>query len=76
MRVLLCKVYLGQRREKLDRKKVTRLQQASLRRGDPLPPIEVRVHRPGFYELLDGWHRVHAHRREGRGWIQAAARVR
>lgn len=75
MRVLLSNVHLGQRREKLDRKKVTRLRQA-LRRGEQLPPIDVRVLQPGFYELLDGWHRVHAHRREGRRWITAAARVR
>ena len=26
-------------------------------------------HRAGLYEVLDGWHRVHAHRREGRKWI-------
>jgi uncharacterized ParB-like nuclease family protein len=68
-RTLIRCIILGRRREKLDRKKVTRYRQA-LRRGDTFPPIWVIKHRPGLYELFDGYHRLHAHRLEGRKTIQ------
>ena len=68
-RVLVRSVVLGRRRDKLDRKKITRYRHA-LRRGDTFPPIAVIKHRSGHYEVLDGYHRFHAHRLEGRKTIQ------
>jgi ParB-like chromosome segregation protein Spo0J len=62
-------VVLGRRTEKLDRKKVTLFRQA-LRRGDRFPPVGVWKHRTGRYEVLDGYHRFHAHRLEGRKTIR------
>ena len=68
-RVLVRSVVLGRRRDKLDRKKITRYRQA-LRRGDTFPPVAVIKHQPGHYEVLDGYHRFHAHRLEGRKTIR------
>jgi uncharacterized ParB-like nuclease family protein len=68
-RTLVRCVTLGRRTERLDRKKVTRYRQA-LRRGDTFPPVDVVEHRPGLYEVMDGYHRFHAHRLEGRKTIQ------
>jgi uncharacterized ParB-like nuclease family protein len=68
-RALISSVILGRRSEKLDRKKVIRYRQA-LRRGDTFPPIDVIKHRPGRYEVFDGYHRLHAHRLESRKTIQ------
>ena len=62
-RVLIRNIMLG-RPEKLDRKKLRRYRQA-LRRGDTFPPIDVI----GLYEVLDGYHRLYAHRDEGRKTI-------
>ena len=67
-RALIRNIMLGRRTEKLDRKKLRRYQQA-LRRGDTFPPIDVIKHRPGLYEVLDGYHRLCAHRDEGRKTI-------
>jgi ParB-like nuclease family protein len=64
-------VIAGRRNEPLDRKKVTRYRKA-LRRGDAFPPIGVIRYRVGCYEILDGYHRFHAHRLEGRKTIQIA----
>jgi uncharacterized ParB-like nuclease family protein len=67
-RAMIISVILGRRTERLDREKVTRYRQA-LRQGDTFPPIDVIKHRPGFYEVFDGYHRFHAHRLEGRKTI-------
>jgi hypothetical protein len=66
-RTLIRCVVIG-RRVKLDRKKVTRYRQA-LRRGDTFLPIDVVRLGPGRYEVSDGYHRLHAHRLEGRTTI-------
>jgi hypothetical protein len=66
-RVLIRNIMLG-RPEKLDTKKLRRYRQA-LRRGDTFPPIDVIERRPGLYEVLDGYHRLCAHRDEGRKTI-------
>ncbi len=41
--------------------------------GTPLPPIELVPHptKPGRFRSPDGWHRIHAHRDEGRLTIPA-----
>lgn len=64
-RVAISKVYLGPKRGRLSREKIKRYRLA-LRQGVVFPPIVVIKHRPGIYEVLDGFHRLHAHRREGR----------
>ena len=63
-RTLIRCIVLGRRREKLDRRKVTRYRQA-LRRGDAFPPIDVVRLGRNLYEIFDGYHRFHAHRLEG-----------
>lgn len=68
-RALIKGIVLGRRVDPFDRKKVTRYRQA-LRRGDTFPPVGVIQHRIGRYEVLDGFHRFHAHRLEGRKTIQ------
>jgi len=55
--------------EDLDWNKVARYRRA-LRRRDLFPPIAVIKHCIGLYEILDGFHRFHAHRLEGRKTIQ------
>lgn len=65
---LIRNIMLGRRTEKLDRKKLRSYRQA-LRRGDTFPPIDVIERRPGLYEVLDGYHRLYAHRDEGRKTI-------
>jgi uncharacterized ParB-like nuclease family protein len=56
-----------------DRNKIARYRRA-LRRGDKLPPVDmVRKSLGGYsyYYVLDGSHRFHAHRLEGRYFIEA-----
>jgi uncharacterized ParB-like nuclease family protein len=67
-RVPLRSIYLRRRLDPMDRKKVTLYRQA-LRRGDVFPPIDVHKFRVGYYEVMDGYHRFHAHRLEGRKTI-------
>lgn len=68
-RVLIRSIFLPRRLDPLDRKKVTQYRQA-LRRGDTFPPIYVEKYRVGLYEVMDGYHRYHAHRLEGRKTIR------
>jgi uncharacterized ParB-like nuclease family protein len=73
-RVLLRSIIVGRCRGGLDRKKITLYRQA-LRRGDIFPPIDVQKNRVGLYEVMDGFHRYHAHRLEGRKTIDIAVRI-
>jgi ParB-like chromosome segregation protein Spo0J len=74
IRALIRSIVIGRRPGGLDRKKITRYRQA-LRQGDTFPPIGVIKHRPGCYEVLDGYHRFHAHRLEGRKTIRISVVV-
>jgi uncharacterized ParB-like nuclease family protein len=74
-RALIRSILVTRRREGLDRNKVTRYRQA-LRRGDTFPPIWVIEIGRSRYEILDGFHRFHAHRREGRKTIAIEVRDR
>jgi hypothetical protein len=71
MRVSMERVYLPRRMGRLDRSNVAGLRRA-LRNGDVLPPVGVEMvtSRPRRYKVLDGFHRHHAHRLEGRRTIQ------
>ena len=73
-RVLLRSIVIGRCPGGLDLKKITLYRQA-LRRGDIFPPIDVKKKRVGLYEVLDGFHRYHAHRREGRKTIEIAIQI-
>jgi hypothetical protein len=74
IRVLMRSVEIGRRPNGVDWKKVTRYRRA-LRQGGVFPPIEVIKYRVGHYEVLEGSHRYHAHRLEGRRTIQIQVRV-
>jgi ParB-like chromosome segregation protein Spo0J len=73
-RVRISSIHLRPRPDPLDRKKVTRYRQ-TLRRGDVFPAIWVEKFLTGRYELMDGYHRYHAHRLEGRKTIQIYMKV-
>jgi hypothetical protein len=66
---LISSVHAVGHRDGVDWNKVARYRRA-LRRGDMFPPIQVMKHRIGLYEVLDGFHRYHAHRLEHRKTIQ------
>lgn len=59
-----------QPRERMDEGVVSDYADA-LKGGASFPPVTVYLDRAGLYHLADGFHRVAAHRREGRGAISA-----
>jgi ParB-like nuclease domain len=73
-RVLLSSVEATGHREGVDWNKVARYRRC-LRRGDTFPPVDVIKHRVGHYQVLDGYHRFHAHRLEGRKSIRVTVIV-
>ena len=74
MRALIKNIKIGPCRGGLDQKKITRYRQA-LRRGETFPPIDAIKNGPGLYKVMDGWHRYHAYKREGRKTIPINVKV-
>jgi uncharacterized ParB-like nuclease family protein len=69
-RIQIAKLSLGRRREPLDHGWIKELR-ARLRRGEKLRPIDVSTEYDGTLRVQDGYHRYHAHRKEGRKSILA-----